>query len=214
MKKTLLLACTIISFATISHAQIKKGSVLLGGSVGASSVKLETNSSERKAKSINISPAIGFAVKENLVTGVTTSFITYKSDPNIYGNKLDYDGFSTGLFARRYFPLSKSFYLYGNADVNFHKFSRDEISSTDYRTKTSSKGISLSIEPGITYAVSKRFHLEAALSDLFNASYSKSKREEVTISGSTTTNERNFNIGANLNTSNLFYIGFRLVLGK
>jgi hypothetical protein len=80
MKKTLLLACTIISFAIISHAQIKKGSILLGGSLGISRNSEETNSVESQTRNTYFSPTVGVAIKDNWVAGITTSFRVMKAD--------------------------------------------------------------------------------------------------------------------------------------
>jgi hypothetical protein len=52
-------------FATITHAQITKGSLYLGGNIGVSVKSEEVNVSSPKGKStsLSINPAIGIAVK-------------------------------------------------------------------------------------------------------------------------------------------------------
>jgi hypothetical protein len=214
MKKTLLLACTFISFATISQAQITKGSALLGGSVGISRNSEETNSVESQTRNTYFSPTVGVAIKDNWVVGITTSFSRYESRPSsiTYNHKMKYS--SGGLFVRRYSSLGKSFYLYGDGAIRYNTHSNNQISGTDYETNYSSKGVGIYITPGLAYAVNKRLHLEASLNNLLSLSYSKNKTTNFTLSGHTTTEGKSFDFGTNFSNTIPLSIGFRFVLGK
>lgn len=216
MKKTLLLACTFISFATISQAQITKGSILLGGSIGLSAGKTDASINEdSKTNSLNFSPTIGVAVKENWIVGINTSFSNYKADPTVsYPIKRKDESFSGGVFARRYSTIGKNFYLYGNGSLNYQKTSQSQISSTDYANHFTSKGVSLSIAPGIAYAINKRFHLEMSMNDLLSVGYIKTESEDVTLGGRKITESKSFGFETNLNPASSLYVGFRFVLGK
>jgi hypothetical protein len=121
---------------------------------------------------------------------------------------------SGGLFVRRYSPLSKSFYLYGDGAIRYNTHSNNQISGTDYETNYSSKGVGIYITPGLAYAVNKRLHLEASLNNLLSLSYSKNKTTNFTLSGHTTTEGKSFDFGTNFSNTIPLSIGFRFVLGK
>ena len=222
MKKALLLACVFISFATISQAQITKGSVLLGGSIGLSNGK-NTGTYSGKENNIYFNPTVGIAIKENWIIGISGGFSNYKGDLGLYTPERDGESYSGGLFARRYSALGKNFYLYGNGSINYNKVDQSETSSTNnsanyYANFYHSKGVTLSIAPGIAYAINKWFHLEASLSNLLTVGYSTSDRMNISQSGGVTssnfTKSKNFDVGTNFNPTSSLYIGFRFVLGK
>jgi len=201
MKRFLLLACTFISFATITQAQITKGSVLLGGGASYTKQKSEVGTSESDYNSIHITPAIGVAVND-------------KSKPSTTAQKDESNGFSAGLFARRYAPLSKNFFLFGDGGVQYSQSKREQIFNTDQSRNSDTKTITVAVAPGIAYAISKRFHLEAYLNDLVNLSYTKNEIDDFTLGSKTTSKTKNFGLATNFNPSSSLYIGFRVLLGK
>jgi hypothetical protein len=214
MKKTLLLACTIVSFATISHAQIKKGSVLLGGGISVGKSTTETNSEEGKSNSISFSPAVGLAIKDNWVVGLFAGISNYENRPSTVTSKQTIESFGGGLFVRRYNSLGKGFYLYGHGAISYSNFSQRQMPSTDFQMNYSSKGVGIYISPGVAYAVSNRFHLEASLNNLVSLSYSKTRTDNISLSGYSTAESKGFNLETNLNTTAPLSLGFRFVLGK
>lgn len=214
MKKHLFLACTILSFATISQAQIKKGSVLLGGSLGYSKQHSENGTNENEFKAVNFTPTVGIAFKDNWIAGVSGGLSWSTSKSNSLTPRSEVDGYSAGVFVRRYAPLGKNFYLYGNAGFNYSKLNREEVLNTDQSRDIVSKGVSLAITPGLAYAISKRFHLEAYLNNLLSLNYQTTKTENLFLGGKTTTEDKSFDFGTNFSTSAPLSIGFRFILGK
>jgi hypothetical protein len=214
MKRRLLFVCTILSLATISQAQIKKGSVLLGGSIGTLKNKSESNGVETKSSSIYVGPSIGFVVKDNWVLGINASYSTYDFNQGAsnYGN--DGNGYSIGAFGRKYMPLSSHFYLYGQGNLNYNREKSKQFTGTDNVTNMESKGFNLGVTPGLTYAVSKRFHLEAFLNNLINLNYTNSENKTSSLSGINTIKAKNFSFQTNLSSSIPLNVGFRFVLGK
>ncbi|HYH14484.1 MAG TPA: outer membrane beta-barrel protein [Flavisolibacter sp.] len=214
MKKILLLACTIISFATITQAQIKKGSVLLGGSFGFSKNEYEADANEGKTKSFLAYPSAGVAIKDNWIIGLSGGLSGTRYKPEVSGNTYKSNGFSSGLFVRRYMSLSKSFYLYGNAGISYNKSESEERHISDYTRNIAVQGVSFSVTPGITYAVNNHFHLEAALNNLLNLSYNKNIEERVSSGDKYKTESKTFDYGTNFSNAAPLTIGFRFVLGK
>jgi hypothetical protein len=99
-KKILLSFFSVVIMAFLAAAQIKKGAILLGGQLGFSTQKTQTqNFPDTKISSINISPAYGKAIKDNLVTGVDV-FIGYNKYQSIYAaDKRTQNDYGLGFFA-------------------------------------------------------------------------------------------------------------------
>ena len=70
-----LIVIAVLTSSSI-YAQISKGSILLGGGIGYSNQenKQEGSTVESKTSNFYISPAIGIAIKENLIVGGDLSF--------------------------------------------------------------------------------------------------------------------------------------------
>src|SRR5215218_4159663 len=117
MKKTLLLAFSLFLIATVSHAQITKGSVLLGGNIGFGGSKDEYGN-QPEVHTFTFNPVLGIAVKENLVTGINIFYNHSKTTNNMPG-KQEAGVTGGGLFVRKYVPLGMKFYLYGQGNINY-----------------------------------------------------------------------------------------------
>ena len=71
MRKILLAIITASLFVNSANAQIKKGSIFLGGDISGSTQKTKTGGiTTNKQNGINISPVFGKAIKDNLVLQV------------------------------------------------------------------------------------------------------------------------------------------------
>ncbi len=207
MKKVFTLF-TIATFCfTAANAQINKGSILLGGNISGNTYNSKTSSSPSstyKTSGFNFSPTVGVAVKQNLIIGGSLQFGTGKTS-STNNNDINRNSYGVGVFVRKYKQLSKSdFYFLGEADGNV-SFSKETIkSSPQFIRKQTSVGIGLT--PGIAYAVSKRFHLEAALQNLVSLGYTNTN-ENGTTSDS-------FGISTNLSGMNSISFGFRFFIAK
>lgn len=218
MKKiTLLTIASICLFALHSSAQITKGSVLLGGGISGSHNKSEIPSQVDNNSSFSISPAVGLAIKENTVVGIRLSFYHSKSEQKFTGNNYlqESTGNIAGLFYRRYLSLGKKFYLFGEGVASYtHNRTKTESSNPPLTTQTNS-GFSLTIYPGVAFAVNRKIHLEVALNDLFEFNYTNTKTEAAFGNGTfTTTKASGFGAAANFSTAAPLSVGFRFVLGK
>src|SRR5687768_4014276 len=177
--KTITLICIASLFFVFSaHSQISKGAVLLGGNLGFSSGDFSNPTDDYKNHSYYFSPSLGFVVKENKVFGVNLSYghginrtsATDKSVTNNYGG---------GIFYRRYLPLGKNFYLYGQGQLQLDFGNQEyKTSATNYKKTTNYVGVGLF--PGVAYAISKRFHLEVSMNNLVSLGYSSIKENYTT----------------------------------
>jgi hypothetical protein len=194
----LFLACTLFLYS--AQAQISKGSILVGGSLGYANTNSETGSNEFRTNSYSFRPSLGFVIKENRALGFNLLYAHSGGNAtagyNVYGG---------GVFYRLYHPLGKSFYLYGEGEVNGSYSKQGDIRQNS---------IGLSASPGIAYSLSKRFHLEMSLNDMFNVGYTSSRTVSDRTIGPPPTKSSALNFGVNANPVSNLSLGFRIVLGK
>lgn len=209
MKKFTFLSIVSTCICSVSFSQINKGSILLGGGVTINNNKVEDADPARKSNYVSITPAAGIAIKQNTVVGLQLTY--WSSNDNIYSalQKEERTGYGAEVFLRKYVTLGKGFYLFGQGGL---QYSNSTYTNTNPNYKTEQKGwsIGLNLYPGISYAVTKKFHLEAGLAQLVNLSYAKT---QYINQGQT---EKRSGINFNANTSSLanVNVGFRVFLSK
>ena len=214
MKKVLLLATTIVAIVTTSNAQISKGSVFLGGSLNFSSGKTEDPMYESKQKSIGFSPAVGLTIKTNTVLGLQLGYghYNYINPANSFNPEQESTSFSSEAFLRKYLPLGKDFYFFGQGGVYFNR-GNGENKYAASKQEIKGWGVGLEVQPGISYAVNKKFHLEAGLANMANIGFNKSETKTTPATEPTTLSKsQGFNFSSSLSSGNYFTIGFRLFL--
>ncbi|MDQ6608464.1 MAG: hypothetical protein M3Y85_01430 [Bacteroidota bacterium] len=224
MRKVYTLAMAAICISHISHAQITKGSTFIGGSLSVFSDKSEFTPNStlvNKATNWSIKPQIGKAISENKIAGIFLNFGKSKyiqttapansseSINTVYGG---------GFFYRSYYPLSKKFFLFGDAGLGIN-FGKDERSANNGTTnyiyyKGKSTEGNFALAPGLSFAATKKLHLELALNNLLYFSYQSSNVTEYNSSTLIyrTTNRKIFSAIANANAFNNIAIGVRLIL--
>ncbi len=120
MKKTITLSILAMFFFSLaSNAQINKGSIMLGGSLGGSFNNFKNpDTVAAKMNNFSISPAIGFAVANNTIVGFS---LLYSFNNNKYQNEpeLKDHSYGAGVFLRKYKLLSKNFYLFGEGELMY-----------------------------------------------------------------------------------------------
>lgn len=214
MKKFLLLAIASTCLSFVSHAQINKGSLLLGGLISASHGSSEQGTQTSKNNSVIVTPSVGVAIKTNLIAGVGFTYGHQKSKAS--NNSSEYSSNLAGgnIYVRKYSPLGKGFYLFGQVNGGYFQNTEKQISGTDYSGTLRSSNIYASLNPGIAYAVNKRFHLEVGIPSLVNLGYSTTKIENRSFGNVSTSKADNFGFSTNVGGSNPLSVGFRIVLGK
>lgn len=217
MKKILtLLVCIII--VQLTEAQVQKGSLFLGGSIGISSSKTEDDNGDKMSgMSWNIAPQIGKAIQQNKVIGIEilAGGLSNKNT-NSLGNVSKNSGsqYGIGIFYRQYFPIYKKWMFYGQTNAGLN-FSNSTISNSGIKlSKINAMGVNINASLGITYQVTKKLWLEAGLSNLVGIGYNYQKSENLSPAGAITSSFKTNNISANfnLNGSNNFAFGFRWII--
>jgi hypothetical protein len=205
MKKFVL--STLASFIVIfSQAQITKGSILLGGGVTFNKTKYDGSYPYNNSNYWGISPSFGIALKENLVYGININYYHYQYSSNNYGG---------GIFLRKYFPLGKNFYFFGEPELNYRRMKSESYPyATDYSI-IKNWSLNLGLQPGISYAISRKFHLETGLGDIVYIYYEKTKTNHYYSNATVSTSKgSDFELNTNLGNAVQLNIGLRFLLAK
>ncbi len=176
-------------------------------SFGTSSIKGDNVNSFTNT-SLLVSPSFMTVYKDNRAVGFNLSYQYYKSRSTSQKT----NGYGAGIFLRQYKPLGKGFYIFAQEALNF-RYAKISPDTTDFlNSKTIS--IAFTANPGIAYDLSKKVQLELLLFNNFlSAEYSHLTSTSIP-DGTTKTNS--FNIGANLDGSQLGYlnIGAKIFFGR
>ncbi len=224
MRNIYVLAIAMVSTSFVSNAQITKGSTFLGGSLSVLSDKSEftpNTNLENKITNWSIRPQIGKAISENKIAGIFLNFGRSKYIQTVAPASSTESINSTyggGFFYRRYYPLNKRFFLFGDAGLGIN-FGKDERSNDNGTTnyvyyKSKSTEGNLALAPGISFAATKKLHLELALNNLLSFSYQSSKVTEYTSPNTVfrTTNRKIFSANANATAFSNIAVGVRWIL--
>jgi len=207
MKKIILFSFLFILFTSALYSQINKGSILLGGNIGFNNNKVKDT--DKKSNSVSVSPAIGIAVKQNIVVGINLVYSHLKSTYDNPYSETENNSYGGSVFVRRYITLGKGFFLFGEADI-YYQASDNTYSYTGGKNEQKGWSTGIYIYPGLSYAVSKRFYLETGLPQLANLGFSKSK----SISNGTTEESEGMSFNVSAGSLSTISLGFRIFFAK
>lgn len=215
---TCLLFTVLLVAITKADAQIKKGSVFLGGNIGGSTQTVKRDGTKiNKANGLVISPVFGKSIRENLIVGVDMGFSFFESknsaNSTLYTASKS-NNYSAGVFLRKYKAFGKSefsMFVQGNLSMNYSN--NDFDIQNPYYSNTKNYSVGVSAYPGISYAVSKRLQLETGFNNLISLSYFS---ETGKLNNTPTITEKRNGVSVNTSLNNLssIYIGFRVLLSK
>lgn len=213
---SVVFVCTLL---TTSYAQINKGTIWIGSnfSYAGDKPKSDQQTTFWEIRTVSILPSFGVAIKENVVLGIfgkySNSFSEQKSTS--YYSKRDEKTYGGGLFVRRYVPVFKRFYLYGEGRLGYNKSKVEENwanTSVVGTSKLKSWETGLTFTPGIAYGITRSILLEAGAAALFDARY---KSTESIYNPYTQSNSaKTFTAGVNLENASAFTIGIRILINK
>ena len=212
--KVKLLIITLFIFS-LSNAQIKKGNLFIGGDVYLSisnATNINANNENTRSSSFGFSPSIGWVTKDNLVVGATilSNFTNNEYSPD--GNNKSYR-IGAGIWMRKYLPIGKSFYLFGNGMLAAQPVYSYNSNSIQPGNKESSFSIDINVVPGIAYQVNKGLFLEAALNNLFSLGY---RRTIIEYQNANNTNSKgvanSFGLSSGIGSSAPLQVGIRWMI--
>ena len=203
MKKISTLTVVAILFsASVIHAQIQKGDLLIGGAFG---INTSNSNFSGTSSNANVSPRIGYAIGSNSVISARFGygFNRNKSDVNSYLHKAN--NLSAGFSWKKFYSISSSFGFYSDLFAVFNTGNTKLESGTPtVITKTSSTGFLGGINPGIYYMPTSKLILGM---DAGGIAYSYGKNKN---------NGQNAGDGSNFNVNflNSFTFGIDFIIGK
>ncbi len=213
--------------STVCQAQIVKGDQLLGGSIGFTRGNVNNYSGGGirtgvTLTAINLNISYGIAVKNNIVNGFSAGFSFIDNPVSTYDPVSGYTirnsknrSATAGVFKRRYLPLGKNFYAFGQlgADFTYSQNDYDQLGSGTVYEKAVNKSylVNGSLYPGLSYQLNNRFMLDLGFGSLVNIGYAHNTRRVNNQPSSPTTNMLYLN--SNLSLSNLgnISVGFRVL---
>lgn len=226
MERFTLLTIAILLFASITKAQITKGSTFIGGSLNFSSDKTNpslTTDTKTTISNWSLRPQFGKVISANKVAGIFLnvggSINKQKSLPsNLAQTKNSFYG--GGIFLRRYLPITNRFYLFGDGSLSSTSSKSENVfdnGTTRFIARHSKElQFDFSLSPGISFAATKKIYLEATFNGLLDLSYSSSKSEEYSTPGVLfrEIKSNNFTGVASANGFSNLFVGVRFIIPK
>jgi hypothetical protein len=197
-----------------AFAQVGKGQVMLGGSIGVTSTKNESSATagglpyhaEGKNTNFAISPRLGVGVGSNWIVGLAPAFGTAKSKSTANGISQG-EGTSNfaeiGVFVRKFYPIGERFGVFGQAEAEYGFNKNKSTSSTGVEDEYKSEGYGVFIKPGAYVKAGKRFIVEATIG-IIGYSHSNNKPDP----GETKSDNSNFVFSL----TNSLALGFHVIL--
>lgn len=186
MKKTILLTILSLSYFINLAQVIEKGKRILGGSIG---FNLSQNTYNDDAAndpesisndfSINLSPSLGKAVKNNLIFGHELH-LGYSHSKNEHigvsdGSKGNGYVIGAGVFLEKFYPITKSlsFSGYMPLTASYGTGEGKEWTNSSLFKTTSAKNfnVGISLSPSLNYSANKNFLIRLYLNDFIGLGY-------------------------------------------
>lgn len=150
MKKQLLFTVIAIAATTTLSAQVNKGDILLGATLGAGYNNSNSGASTTSQSNSNLAPRIGFGVGNNSVLGARLNVAYGSTKTKQYDNKTSTFTYGASIFWRKLMPITKQIGWYVEPDAGI-AFSRYTSKSSGTKSKTTSTSYTAGVVPGIYY---------------------------------------------------------------
>ena len=168
MKKYLLVLFTIT--ASIAFGQLKKGNMLLAGSLSINPSKTESpgGGSINKNMYAEAIPAFGYFVTDRSVLGLEVGYTYVKNTSELldFSSLNRQSSISFAPFYRHYFSFSDkvAFFLHGKFQTSFgtEKYSQSNFDGTSTGSENDLFSIGASIKPGFSFFLSDKWGVEGA----------------------------------------------------
>lgn len=212
MKKFFIYILLFFALTTTTHAQMTKGTVLTGIDLGTSTSESESSSPyDYKITGLQVTPTIGFVIKDNVLIGFSVSYGHYGDEYETTSTTTD--NYGAAAYYRRYISLGKKFFLFGQARTGYGVMEREEILERG-RVNRRQSTVSLSLSPGLAYTLTKRFQLETGIGSVLGVDYHWDESKNSFPGGQYESKRSGISFSANANPRSELYIGIRLALGR
>lgn len=213
MKKLIALNVAFVGLAVVSNAQIKKGNLFLGGSLGFTSNSSSTDytpAKDKSASSFDFGPRVGYFLTDKIAigAGLSISDNTNKNSPasGSYSTKDETAGFGFNVFGRYLFVNDEKFAFFTDLGLNVNVYANQSDVTTlgvTKTTKSSSGQLSFKLSPGVIWFPANSWGIEGSVGvlSLTSLSYKPDGGDEVTGS------RLDFGLNSSLNLGVHYYFG-------
>lgn len=178
MKKFITLS-VIVLLAFHASAQFQKGNKVLGFGLNVQSSKEkieEQNPQTSTSNNFHLSTELGFATKENRLSGffVGAGYSKNKyevANQPLSGSETEGINFSGGYFNRIYKSLGKNFFVFGEGRASLN-YSQQKNNSVYNNPDSKEYSVNVGLYPGLAYKWNQRFLFELRFADFVNVGYS------------------------------------------
>ncbi len=208
-------------FSSSLVAQFTKGNKVLGLGLGfnTNSTEQTSGSSNQTTKNnlVNLSTELGFATGEHSLKGffINGGFGKYRSEnPSQPGSNYKENSYNVGagFFTRRYKPLGKSFFVFGDGRLGF-SYGEKKVGTTS-SSNEKNYNVSVGIYPGVAYKWNQKFLLELRFADLISTGYTRTQTNNEFNNTKNTSNSFGINSSLGLGYLQNFGIGARWIIGQ
>lgn len=184
MKKFFTLAIASLLIISAS-AQFKKGNKVFGFGINVENAHSNTlyplSETINKGFMLGASVSLAKAKSESRLNGFTftAGYGKLKSRTNIpFASDQFSESFNAGLgyFMRKYKPLGKNFFVFGEAQASFN-YNRQLFRSAANKVNDDRYNVTIGVYPGLAYKWNDRFLLELRFADFAALSYNYSEQE-------------------------------------
>ncbi|WP_346316755.1 outer membrane beta-barrel protein [Chitinophaga sp. YIM B06452] len=160
MKQFIVMAFVCLTGIQFAGAQVKKGNILVGGSVGVSWSETEEPEAKASGTSYHFSPKVGYALTDKWVVGIYAAGNISKGKSDVFKSRQK--SLTSGVFARNYHMLGDKVALFGEANAGYTKgsYRHNGVKTADFQNFT------VDIEPGITWFAGKHLMVEGVFGGL------------------------------------------------
>jgi hypothetical protein len=212
MRKILSLSCLLLFYCLSAKAQIKKGTILIGGEFGYFKDKTKFEGAGNQlyeSGAITLSP--GKAFKENSIAGLSISYYPNHQHYSNFGNDtvdVRYRRYDLGLFYRKYKRLAEDFYFFMEASAaHIRADQKNTYSLNPGDVKAKQRGGWISLTPGISYQVFKKLQLEIDIPGILTLQYLVTRIDSRNTQVKTSKEETVYMYSSLKNSTGLGYLG-------
>lgn len=179
MKQLIVLAFVCLTGIQFAGAQVKKGNILVGGSLGVSWSETEEPETKTSGTSYHFSPKVGYALTDKWVVGIYAAGNLSEGKSDVVKSRQK--SLTSGVFARNYHMLGDKIALFGEANAGYTKgsYKTNGVKTDDFQHFT------VNIEPGITWFAGKHLMVEGVFGGL---SYLHQRWEDIMANSKSTSN--------------------------
>ncbi|KYP13846.1 outer membrane beta-barrel protein [Flavihumibacter sp. CACIAM 22H1] len=178
--KQIITCLGFFAIVSVANAQVPKGSLLVGGTMGMNSNNVSSGSgSGNTSSNFSIAPRISYAVANNLLLSGKAGF-DFNQTKYENGQNLKNNGVNLGLFAKKLIPIKGAFGWYPELGVSVFTGKQQYLNVVGQRVEMHNKGFSTGITPGLYYQAGSRFLVNVEFGGLqFSSSRSENESNDL-----------------------------------